>query len=268
MLEINYQSIPKKTTPDKFLGGKFEVIQPQKNHHRSGIDAILLAASVPRNSTGTVYDLGAGVGVAGIAVASRIPNIKVVLVEKDETLRVFTEKSLQLKINRELAKRVSIINADITAKGELRHQAGLTSQIADHVIINPPFYNETDVSSSPSKQRTDAAHVLDENGLESWIKTATDILAFGGEITLIFRADGLSEVLSALNGRFGAITILPILPRENMKAKRIIVQGIRGSRTPTEIRRGIVIHEPNGNKYTPLVESVLRQGQYLDLQTI
>ena len=267
VFEISCQSLPQNSTVDKFLGGKIEAIQPENNHHRSGIDAILLAASVPRDATGTLYDLGAGVGVAGLAVASRIPNLKIVLVEKDETLRKLAAESLKLKTNKEVAKQVSILNADVTAKGELRHKAGLISQTANHVIINPPFYNEEKVSISPSKQRAEA-HILDQFGLESWIKTATDVLVFGGELTLIFRADGLSEILSSMSDRFGSITILPIFSRKNMNANRILVRGTRGSRGPLVIKRGLIIHKSSGNDYTPLVETILRNGECLDFNNI
>ena len=190
-----------------------------------------------------------------------------ILVEKDETLRDLAEQSLQLEKNKNLAKRVSVLNADVLAKGEQRHKAGLNSQIANHVVINPPFYHGSDVSSSPSTPKAEA-HILDQTGLEPWIKTATDILTFGGELTLIYRADGLCEVLSSMNSRFGTITILPIFSREGMKANRIIIRGIRGSRGPTEIRRGIVMHQSNDNKYTPFVESILRQGDCIDLNAV
>ena len=222
---------------------------------------------MPRNATGTLFDLGSGVGVVGLAVASQNPKLKVVLVEKDKTLRNFTEQSLQLKVNQRFAKNISVLNADVLAKGEHRHRTGLKSQIADYVVINPPFYNESEVSHSPSGSRVEA-HILDETGLEPWIKTATDILVFGGELTIIFRADGLNDVLTSMDGRFGAITILPIFSREGMPAKRIIVRGIRGSRAPTEIRRGLVTHGSTGNEYKAAVETILRKGVSLNLDTI
>ena len=67
------------------LGGRLRLRQPRRGH-RVGHDAILLAAA-----TGGAYgehgvDLGAGVGAAGLALAARVPGLRVTLVEIDKAL--------------------------------------------------------------------------------------------------------------------------------------------------------------------------------------
>ena len=59
---------------DDFLGGKLRLKQPKRGH-RAGHDAVLLAAATPAKPGERVVDLGAGVGVAGLAVASRVATI-------------------------------------------------------------------------------------------------------------------------------------------------------------------------------------------------
>jgi len=58
-------------TIDAFHRGAFHVVQPKGRGHRSGMDAMLLAALVGDERTIRVADLGAGAGAAGMAVASR-----------------------------------------------------------------------------------------------------------------------------------------------------------------------------------------------------
>ena len=48
------------TTIDAFHRGRFHLVQPAKGAHRSGIDAMILAASVPPDFSGMLADLGAG----------------------------------------------------------------------------------------------------------------------------------------------------------------------------------------------------------------
>ena len=48
--------------------------------------------------------------------------------------------------------------------------------------------------------------------LAVWIKTAARLLRPRGTLTMIWRADGLAEVLRALAPAFGAATVLPIHP--------------------------------------------------------
>ena len=67
-------------TDDAFLGGKLRLRQ-LKSGHRAGHDAMLLAAATPARSSDRVVDFGAGVGAAGLAVARRVADIRLVLVE-------------------------------------------------------------------------------------------------------------------------------------------------------------------------------------------
>src|ERR1700744_717708 len=74
-----------KFTEDAFLGGRLRLRQP-KSGHRAGHDAILLAAATSAKPGDRVADFGAGVGAAGLALASRVAGIKLVLVEIDRDL--------------------------------------------------------------------------------------------------------------------------------------------------------------------------------------
>ena len=255
------------TTIDKFLGGKFEVLQPEKGRHRSGLDAVLLAAAVPSDSKGVLVDLGSGVGVAGLAAISRIQELTATLVDCDPIMCALARESLKLPMNFQLAERVTVIEADVTAKGRERQKAGLMGNSANHVVMNPPFYDCDRVSSSPESQRSQA-HILAKGGIEPWIRTASDILIGNGTLTVIFQAGGMSELLDAMKGRFGSIIIVPVVPRVGMAATRLIVQGIRGSRTPTEVRRGIVLHEQSGGNFLPEALAVQRDGSGLDLKSL
>ena len=59
-------------TVDIFHRGRFVLVQPKGAGHRSGVDAMILAASVPSGFSGLLADLGAGAGAAvvGVVVAS------------------------------------------------------------------------------------------------------------------------------------------------------------------------------------------------------
>ena len=70
------------TTLDAFYGGRLTLRQPRQGH-RSGTDAVLLAASVPRAFDGLLVDAGAGVGAAGLGVALACPGARVLLLEND-----------------------------------------------------------------------------------------------------------------------------------------------------------------------------------------
>jgi tRNA1(Val) A37 N6-methylase TrmN6 len=250
------------TTVDAFLGGRVEAIQPSAGHHRSGLEAVLLAASLETRISGTVADLGAGVGVAGFCVAARCKRAKVVLVERDPTAIACARESLTRPANAAFAERVRIVSADIAASETDRATAGIGRDLAEHVILNPPFYLSAANSRSPEPARADA-HVLGSGGLDAWFRAAASILKFGGELTAIFRAEGLDALLAAAGKRFGAFDILPIHPRPEAAAHRILVRAIKGSRAALRILPSLVLHDETGSAFRPTVEAILRDGRAL-----
>src|SRR6478752_5149713 len=72
-------------TDDAVLDGRLRLLQPAKGH-RVGHDAVLLAAATGAKKGEHVVDLGAGVGAAGLALASRVEGLRVTLVDIDPAL--------------------------------------------------------------------------------------------------------------------------------------------------------------------------------------
>ncbi|MEJ8475507.1 tRNA1(Val) (adenine(37)-N6)-methyltransferase [Roseibium algae] len=252
------------TTYDAFLGGQVYIRQPRKGRHRAGLDAVYLAAALPDNTTGHVVDLGSGVGTAGLCAAARLQDITVTLVDVDTTALSLARQNVADKENTEFGARLSVLEADITAKGHMRHSSGLVPGFADHAIINPPYYEADRFRASPDEARA-GAHMLDERGLEPWVKTAADIVRQGGSLTMIFRADGLKDMLDVLQGRFGAIDIIPLHPRPGVAATRILLRGIKASKAPLQLLPGFVLHGDDGSHFTDHTSTILRDGKGLGL---
>ncbi|KZM49203.1 methyltransferase [Labrenzia sp. OB1] len=253
-----------ETTRDAFLGGRVYVHQPRYGRHRAGLDAVYLAAALPETTRGRVVDLGAGVGTAGFCAAARLTDISVTLVELDPTVLSLAARGLEDPHNAAFSERVTLLEADIIAKGTLRHAAGLKPSMADHVIMNPPYYEADRFRASPKEARA-GAHMLDERGLEPWVKTATDIVRDSGTLTVIFRADGLPDLLNILQGRFGAIDVIPLRPRQEAPATRVLIRAIRASKAPMRLLPGFVLHEGEGSDFTSQAQTVMRDGQGLGL---
>ena len=240
---------------DAFHRGRFVLVQPKGVGHRSGIDAMILAAAVPADFNGAVADFGAGAGAAGMAVAARCPNARVVLVENDPEMAEFARRTVAHEANARLAGRLSIIEADVSLTGKLRVNSGLGDRSFDFVIMNPPFNSPRD-RATPDTLKA-AAHVKTEGLFEAWLRTAAAVLAPGGGVAIIARPGSLKEILESAEGRFGALKVLPIHPRPAMAAIRVVVIGIKGSRAGTGIEAGLVLHGEAGNGFSGLAEKVV-----------
>ena len=231
---------------DAFLGGRVTAVQPLAGHHRAGLDAVLLAAAVDTAFAGMVFDLGAGAGIAGLAVAARCPQARVTSAERDPEAAGCAAAALALPQNQAFASRVSVAETDIFDV-RAREAAGLQPSSADAVIMNPPFHEPAAGTLPPAASRA-AAYVL-ENGIDPWLRAAASLLRPRGQVNVIFRADRLEALLAAASGRFGGAAVLPIAPRANVPATRVILAAWKGGRGPLRLLPPLVLHGEKGNAY-------------------
>jgi len=227
-------------TVDAFHRGGFVLVQPRKGH-RAGLDAMLLAAAVPASFSGRLADLGAGVGAAGLAVAARAPDARVVLVEREPEMVAHARLTLDHDANRRIAGRAGVLAADVTLTGKARRDAGLADGAFDFVLMNPPFNEAADRASPDALRRT--AHVMEDGLFGRWLRTASAILKPRRKLALIARPQSLGEILAALEGRFGDLRILPVHPRPDAPAIRILLRAVRGSRAGLSLLPPLVLHD-------------------------
>jgi len=246
--------LPKETV-DIFHRGGFSLVQPLGCGHRSGMDAMILAASVPDDFSGRLVDLGAGSGAAALAVLSRLKYVdEAALVEYSPLMLDFAEKTRCHPNNHHLRARIKIIAADICLKGRARCAAGLADNYFDFAIMNPPFNAQTDkITPDIEKAR---AHVMKEDVWDSWLRTAAAIVKPGGGVALIARPAALFDILGSMRGRFGALIITPILPRPDSHAIRIVVSGKRGSRQALSLAPPLILHEREGHNFTKRADAI------------
>lgn len=241
------------STVDVFHRGAFHVVQPKRGH-RSGIDAMILAAAVPSSFSGALCDLGAGAGAAGMAVAARCPKARAALVEIEPTMIAHAHQTLALPENASIASRIFVVEADVTARRTAREAAGLADSSFDFAIANPPFNQPAD-RRTPDMLKANA-HVMHEGLFEAWIRTAAALVKTRGGIALIARPQSTAEVLAALEGRFGGAEILPVHPRATEPAIRIVVRARRASRAGLSFMPPLILHPATGDAFTERADAI------------
>ena len=228
-----------ETTEDAFLGGQLRLRQPRSGH-RSGHDAMLLAAATAAHPEDRVVEFGAGVGAAGLALAKRTGGIRLTLVEIDPQLALLARDNAAAN---NIAGDVVVL--DVTSTAEAFAAQGLTPDSADIVLMNPPFNDAARHRASPDQARA-SAHVADAETLERWIHAGRRLLRSGGALTLIWRADGLAEVLAALGRGFGSLAILPVHGDAAKPAIRVLVRAIKGGKAPPRIMASLLLNDESG----------------------
>ena len=247
------------TTEDAVLGGRLRLRQ-LKRGHRVGHDAILLAAATDAQAGERAVDLGAGVGGAGLALAVRVAGLNVTLVEIDETLCALAAGNAR---RNGLDDRVRALRCDAEDAAALG-AAGLAPGSIDRVLMNPPFNDPRRQNVSPDPRRR-LAHVAAPGLLRRWVATAAWLLKPHGVLTLIWRADGLPEVLEALQADFGGIAVLPVYPRAGAAAIRVLVRAVKGGQGAEATLPGLVLNDA-ADVLAAAAEAVLRGGEPLRLE--
>ncbi len=241
-----------ETSVDAVLGGRLRLRQPRTGH-RVGHDAILLAAATGARAGEHAVDFGAGVGAAGLALAARVPGLRVTLLEIDPALCDLAAGNARLN---KLDDRVSVLTADAA-------DTALAGASADRVLMNPPFHDASRQNVSPDPRRR-LAHVAAPGLLSRWIASAAQLLKPQGVLTLIWRADGLTGVRDALAEAFGDIGVLPVQPRADAPAIRVLVRAAKSGYGAHKNYPALILNDERGRP-TAAAEAVLRGGAALGI---
>jgi tRNA1(Val) A37 N6-methylase TrmN6 len=248
------QALPSSLTDDAFLGGKLQILQPEKGY-RAGIDAVFLAATIPAQTGDSVFEAGIGVGTASLCLLSRCPTVNVTGMEVTARYSMMCDENAK---RNGFANQVHVIHGDVkeAMRRDLAHLPQHGSFV--HAFANPPYHEEGKVTPSPSLLKAQA-HAFGPDDLALWIKVMYSMVCLRGTVTVIHRADMLGQLLGLMEEKFGDIRVAPLYAREGTAASRVIVQGVRGSKATMQLLPGFVLHG-EGNAFTPDAEAVLREG--------
>lgn len=239
---------------DALMGGRVRLLQG-RDGYRAAIDPVLLAASIAATSGQHVLELGVGGGAAALCLATRVAGLRVTGLEMQSDLVDLARRSADLN---GIGDRVRFVAGDL-----LSPPADIVAGSFDHVMANPPYLS-ADSGHPPPDPGKAVANVEGAAALVHWVDCALRVVRAKGSVSIIHRADRVDEIIACMQGKLGAITIVPLWPGVGKAAKRVIVRGRKGISSPAVIHPGLVLHESNGG-YTAATEAILRDGEALSI---
>ena len=241
------------TTDGHLLGGRVLYRQPASGF-RSGLEPVLLAASVPARPGDNVLEAGTGAGAALLCLGSRIPGVKGTGVEIDTA----TADLAAINVRNNGLTGIEIVADRIeTAK--------LSCQF-DHAMANPPYHPHGS-SASPVAERDTAKRGSDAL-MQAWIVGLCRQLRHRGTLTLIIPAGMINTSVAAMDGcRCPCTVLFPLWPKIGRAAKLVLLRGVKNARSPMRIMPGLVLHQPDGG-FTDAARAILSGGAALPLEGV
>lgn len=220
------------TTQDHLLAGQVLYRQPESGF-RSGIEPVLLAASVPAQPSQSVLEVGTGAGPALLCLALRVREIHAVGVEIDTSLAALAAANA----NANGFAQIEIIT------GAIEHV--VLPRRFDHAMANPP-YHAPEGTASPVAER-ETAKRGSAGLIRSWVENMASNLRHRGSLTLILPTAMIPACLSAMADSGCPCTALfPLWPKADRPAKLVLLRAVKNARMPMRVMPGLVLHQPGG----------------------
>jgi tRNA1(Val) A37 N6-methylase TrmN6 len=227
-------------TSGTLLGGRVHYDQPAEGY-RTGLEPVLLAASIPARAGDSVLEAGCGAGAGLLCLAARVAGITGVGLERDTNLAALAAANLASNS----FAAISAEQADVT-----QWRSG---RLFDHAFANPPWHAESGTAPQPGRRAAKQAYA---GLLAQWVAAMARALRPRGTLSLILPGGALTEAVVALSAaKCPEITVIPLWPRLKTPAKILIIQAIRLGKGPGRLLPGLVLHGEEG--FTPETARVL-----------
>lgn len=233
------------------LNKRVKLLHTEKGF-KTSIDSVLLAAACPAQKGDHVFDMGCGVGGAGLCVLSRVEGVQLTGIDIQQDHVELATRNAEANLFQEQCEFIS---------GDVRDYKNENAY--HHIICNPPYLDKGAHLRSPHIEKATAmGH--DVLTVKEWVDVGHDCLKSNGSITMIHRADKTDKIIQALGKRFGAIEIIPLWPKQGEEAKRVVIRAIKHRKSPASLHAGLVLHGDDG-EYTGEAENIFRHAKGLYL---
>ena len=230
------------------LGGR--VIYTQLNiGYRTGLEPVLLAASLPARAGERVVEAGTGAGAALLCLCARVQGVTALGLEQDAVLAALAAAN---------ARENGFAGMEVACRDVESWRADAPF---DHAMANPPWHDPASTESPDQGRR--AAKVASDGLVGRWASALGRGLRRRGSLTMILPAAHLAQGAGALVAAGCAEqSLMPLWPRAGVPAKLILLRGTKDGRGHCQVLPGLVLHETDG-RFTEAAERILRGGAAL-----
>lgn len=238
----------------------------QNDGFRYGIDSVLLSKFVSeeikktrfKNKKLNILDIGSGSGAISFILKYKLPNAKIIGIEKSK--KAFERAVEGLKINH-FDEDISFINCDIK---EFEKKSNYDNYF-DVVVTNPPYFRRGGSIESTEKSRHEARCETTAT-LNDFIKISSKLLKKSGKFFIVYRPTRMAELIyQMVENEIEPKTIQFVKPTVDKDANIILVSGVSGGRHDIILYPDIVVRDKEG-EYTNEILEIYERGKHVDVR--
>ena len=195
------------------------------DYERFNADALWLLAVLHLGAKDRAVELGSGTGVICVLGADNT-GAHFTGMERQERLVELAQKSAARN-----GQDIRFVCADVADSPALLGHGVFTA-----VVMNPPYFTSGDASGNPSRSlaRHDAG-----SSLATFLSAAHALLKNGGKLFMIYPADALSELLTALQQHaFEPKRMRFVYTKADKDALRVLIEAKKGGKP------GLIVEPP------------------------
>ncbi len=213
-----------------------------------GTDAVMLSSFADIKKGDKVLDMCCGNGIIPVLLTAKTEAEKICGIE------IQPEAADLAKRNAELNNLSNVFITEGDIKDALKY---FETGSFDHITCNPPYIKAQGGKANPSDQKAIARHEV-LCTLEDVVKTASQLLRFGGKFSMVHRPDRLSDIINTLRKyKQEPKRIRFIHSNEKSEATLVLIESTLGGGSFLKVMPPLVIYDENGG-YTQEYERIYR----------
>lgn len=217
-----------------------------------GTDGVLLGAWANTLGNELILDLGTGSGLIAIMTAQKNKSARIIGIEIDESAALQAQQNISLS---PWFERLEITHSSF------QDYIKINTKKFDHIISNPPFFQEG--TNTSSKERNMARQTISLT-FEEIVSGTNKLLLEDGKLSVILPVleSQLFEKIAHNNG-FYLNRKLEVKPKKEKNIERILMEFSREEKTEIEIKTLIIQHEKRNDWTDDYIE--LTKAFYLKM---
>lgn len=226
-------------TLDSLSIGNLQILQAE-NGYRYSLDPVVLARFIKLGHARRVVDLGTGCGILPLLLAKLGDAEELVGVEVQHDL---ADRAKRNVVFNGLQSRIRILHEDVRAIRNV-----FPAGCADLVVSNPPYRRPDSGRIAPNDERAMARHEL-SGGLTDFIAAASWLLKNGGLFAVIYLAERLPELMSAMMmAGLEPKRLRMVHPCQGQSAKMVLLEGRKGGRPGLQVEAPLYVYADSGGR--------------------